>query len=81
MPGLREVKKKHPDSCSLKDQLLMSQRAAKLNLVASKEELRDLKVALRQADKLLLPPAQEEEGEGAGRQDAFKVGGRGRVLG
>ncbi|KAG1652410.1 hypothetical protein FOA52_012192 [Chlamydomonas sp. UWO 241] len=54
----RELQAKHPGADCLKEQLELAPQAARLNLATVREELRDLKTALRQMGKVLDAPAE-----------------------
>lgn len=68
-PPTREVRRLQPEDFSLKEALRQCPNAAKVNLTATKEELRDLKVGLRQLDLLL-----KDQSTDGSDQDMFKVG-------
>lgn len=57
------MQKQHPSSCSLKENMNACAAASKLNLAATKAELKDLRLELTQVEKTLAMQRAEEESD------------------
>ena len=68
----KEVKRQHGGGdCSLLSSLKACPLAAKINLTATREEIREIKTSLKLAEKVL--QASEQEGEGRDSDSAFRT--------
>ncbi len=67
------MRAKHPVNYSLKDQLQFCPLAAKLNLTGIREEVKEIRIALKQAEKVIAVEQQEGQDAVVDSKDAFKV--------